>query len=200
LPGNAAERRRRGAAENRVGATGPLQCVFFKHQRRYREMKLEGSCHCGVVRFALESAHPYPFNICYCSICRKTAGGGGYAINLAGDRSTLEVEGREHVSVYRARITDPQSGEIRESTARRHFCRSCGSALWVWDPQWPELVHPFASAVDTDLPVPPERTHLMVGSKAPWVELRTDPQDQVFDEYPDESIAQWHQRLGLETR
>ena len=45
-------------------------------------MLLEGSCHCGAVRFKLRSAHPYPFNLCYCSICRKPAGGGGYAINL----------------------------------------------------------------------------------------------------------------------
>ena len=34
-------------------------------------MRLEGSCHCGALRFALESKHPYPFNLCYCSICRK---------------------------------------------------------------------------------------------------------------------------------
>jgi hypothetical protein len=47
-------------------------------------MVLEDSCHCGAVRFSLESEHPYPFNLCYCSICRKTAGGGGFAINPGG--------------------------------------------------------------------------------------------------------------------
>ena len=47
-------------------------------------MLLEGSCHCGAVHFSVESEHPYPFNLCYCSICRKTAGGGGFAINLGG--------------------------------------------------------------------------------------------------------------------
>ena len=40
-------------------------------------MHLEGSCHCGKVRFSVKAPHPYPFNLCYCSICRKTAGGGG---------------------------------------------------------------------------------------------------------------------------
>ena len=40
-------------------------------------MLLEGSCHGGAVRFRVRSAHPYPFNLCYCSICRKTGGGGG---------------------------------------------------------------------------------------------------------------------------
>lgn len=162
-------------------------------------MKLDGSCHCGRVRFSLESDHPYPFNLCYCSICRKTAGGGGFAINLGGEYATLEVSGKEHISVYSAEIYDETSGVRRKSPAERNFCRQCGSALWVWDPRWPELVHPFASAVDTALPVPPERTHLMVGSKAPWVELRKGPNDKVFDEYPDESIAAWHERLGLQS-
>jgi hypothetical protein len=160
-------------------------------------MQLEGSCHCKKVKFTLESPHPYPFNLCYCSICRKTAGSGGYGINLGGDYATLEVEGKENVKVYQASLVDAESGDTSLSPARRHFCRHCGSALWLWDPRWPELVHPFASAVDTALPEPPERTHLMLGSKAPWVSPCVKPGDQRFDGYPQESIAQWHQRLGL---
>ena len=39
-------------------------------------MEIKGSCHCGSVKFTVQSPHPYPFNLCYCSICRKTAGGG----------------------------------------------------------------------------------------------------------------------------
>lgn len=154
-------------------------------------MLLEGSCHCGAVKFSCHSTHPYPFNLCYCSICRKTAGGGGYAINLGGEARTLKTEGDQHISVYRARVGGQQS------KAERRFCRLCGSALWVWDPRWPELVHPFASAVDSKLPAAPEHTHLMLASKAGWVPVRADPQDQTFDEYPEESIAGWHQRLGL---
>jgi hypothetical protein len=160
-------------------------------------MRLEGSCHCKRVGFVLESPHPYPFNLCYCSICRKTAGSGGYGINLGGDYGTLEVEGKENLNAYQAKQVDPKSGEATLSPARRHFCRHCGSALWVWDPRWPELVHPFASAIDTPLPEPPERTHLMLGSKASWVAACVNPPDKQFDEYPDESIADWHQRLGL---
>ena len=155
-------------------------------------MRLEGSCHCGAVRFRLESAHPYPFNRCYCSICRKTQGGGGYAINLSGDAGTLEVEGEDSLTTYRAQL------EGEPSPAERRFCRNCGSALWVWDPRWPDLLHPFASAIDSELPVPPETTHLLLGSKASWVPVEVGGQDKQFDEYPDESIADWHQRLGLE--
>jgi hypothetical protein len=156
-------------------------------------MRLEGSCHCQAVRFSLNSPHPYPFNLCYCSICRKTAGAGGFAINLSGEFATLEVEGREHLRVYHARLDE----DDERSPAERNFCGLCGSALWLWDSRWPELVHPHASAIDTELPKPPERTHLMLGSKAPWVEVRADRKDKQFEEYPEESIAEWHERLGL---
>jgi hypothetical protein len=161
-------------------------------------MDLKGSCHCRSVRFTVRSAHPYPYNLCYCSICRKTAGAGGFAINTSADADTLEVEGAEHVRSYRARLHDPATGAATESSAERKFCGVCGSALWVWDPHWPELLHPHASAIDTELPVPPERTHLMLGSKASWVEPCIGPHDKRFDRYPDESIADWHRRLELE--
>jgi hypothetical protein len=87
---------------------------------------------------------------------------------------------------------------VHTSSAERHFCKHCGSALWLFSPEWPELIHPFASAIDTPLPTPPEHTHLLLDSKASWVEVQTGPKDQQFEQYPEESIADWHQRLGLQ--
>jgi len=130
-------------------------------------------------------------------VCRKTAGGGGYSINLGGEFGSLEVVGQKHISVYQAEMQDAGSGETRVSPAQRHFCGNCGSALWLWDPRWPDLVHPFASAIDTPLPLPPERTHMMLNYKASWIELRPGPNDLEFGEYPDESLAEWHERHGL---
>lgn len=157
-------------------------------------MKLEGSCHCRSVTFSVTSRHPYPFNRCYCSICRKTAGAGGFAVNIEGDYDTFVVDGGEHVRFFHARISDDPP---KLSRGRRHFCGNCGSPLWVWDPRWPEMVHPHASAIDTPLPTPPEHTHLMLGSRASWVEVESHERDRSFDRYPDESIAAWHDRLGL---
>ena len=154
-------------------------------------MLLKGSCHCGAIRFEVESPHPYPYNLCYCSICRKTAGGGGFAINLGAESARLKVEAEVETSVYHAVI----DGE--ESPAERHFCPRCASALWLYDPRWPELLHPFASAIDSELPRPPQRTHLMLGSKAGWVEVDAGNDDKCFAEYPDESLADWHRRLQL---
>jgi hypothetical protein len=155
-------------------------------------MLLEGSCHCGAVKFTVESHEPVPFMRCYCSICRKTAGTGGYAVNLGADYATLRIDGADHVNVYRARLDDGQS-----STGQRHFCRHCGTALWLYDPTWPELVHPHAGAVDTPLPVPPDLIHMMLGSKPDWVQAHVRPADDTFDDYPQESLAQWHRRHKL---
>jgi hypothetical protein len=159
-------------------------------------VKLEGSCHCGAVRFSLESAHPYPFNRCYCSICRKTQGGGGYAINLGGDADSLSVEGEEHLSVYQAKDARVEGGI---SPLKRHFCKRCGSGLWCYDGRWPDLIHPFASAIDTPLPTPPETVHLMTDYKPDWCEMDVRENDKTFSEYPEESLAAWHRRLGLES-
>ena len=94
-------------------------------------MELSGSCHCGAVRFRVYSPEPYPYQACYCSICRKTAGGGGYAINLGADFPTMEVEGQENVRSFHARVQNPEDEEARESPASRHFCGLCGTAATV---------------------------------------------------------------------
>jgi hypothetical protein len=112
---------------------------------------------------------------CYCSICRKTAGGGGYAINLGGDAETLRVEGEDNLTIYRVRA----AGEAEPSSG------------------WPELVHPFASAIDTPLPVPPERVHILLDSKANWVQVPEGPAERHFAEYPEDSIVEWHDKHGL---
>lgn len=164
-----------------------------RSQEGQTTMKLEGSCHCQAVRFSVESHQPVPFMRCYCGICRKTAGSGGFAINLGADFASLKVEGEEHLSVYRARLDDG-----RESTGQRHFCARCGTALWLFDPTWPELVHPHAGAIDTPLPAPPVVTHMMLGCRPAWVEAQVQGGDKCFDAYPEESLADWHRRHAAE--
>jgi hypothetical protein len=159
-------------------------------------MLLEGSCHCGAVHFRCESRHPVPYQRCYCSICRKTGGGGGYLINTEADANTLEVTGREHVRVYQAMIE--RDGKQVRSRHERHFCGICGSHLWAFNDGWPELLHPVAGAIDTPLDPPPSNVHIFVGSKAPWVEIEGGPDDARFDEYPERSLADWHRDHGVE--
>lgn len=154
-------------------------------------MQLNGSCHCGAVKFSVSSNAPSPYMKCYCSVCRKTAGGGGYVINLSAIADTLEVDGRENISVYQATIDGAQS------PAQRNFCSKCASALWLFDPRWPELLHPFASAIDTPLPKAPQTVHIMQSARPDWAVPDIREGDLVFDEYPEESIEDWHRRHGL---
>lgn len=65
---------------------------------------LKGSCRCNAVRFEVESHTPVPFMLCYCSICRKQQGGGGFAINLGADYETLNIRGKRSLGVYQAEI------------------------------------------------------------------------------------------------
>jgi hypothetical protein len=159
-------------------------------------MQLEGSCHCGKVRFSVEAYAPVPFLRCYCSICRKTQGGGGFAINLGAWKKSLKLEGKKHLSVYRA-LGVLRGQPKKRSSGRRHFCKHCGAALWLWDPSWPELVHPFASAIDTALPKAPDHVDILLDSKADWVPLPPKKKgDKRYDHYPEESLADWHARHG----
>jgi hypothetical protein len=160
-------------------------------------LTLEGSCRCSAVRFTCESHTPQPYQRCYCSICRKTAGGGGYAINLGADAKTLTIEdSHKAIGVFRAEIRD-EDGRCEVSTGERNYCSRCATALWLYSPEWPELVHPFASAIDTDLPVPPSRVHLMLKFKPAWVVVSQGPDDTLFDLYPEQSLEDWHRSRGL---
>ena len=145
-------------------------------------MHLKSSCHCRAVRFSLRSPTPVPYLYCYCSICRKTAGGSGSAINIMGETKSLKVAGKANLAVYR-----PKRG-------LRHFCRKCGSALWVSDARWADWVYPFAAAIDTPLPVPRERQHILLDSKAPWVRVPSGPGEKRFRGYPREAIIDWHRK------
>lgn len=160
-------------------------------------MKLEGACRCGAVSFSVDSNTPAPYQLCYCSICRKQAGGGGYAINLGADARTLKIEGGNAIGVFRARIHDDEHRKSETSSGERNFCTKCGTALWLFDPNWPDLVHPFASAIDSELPKPPSRVHLMLKYKASWVEPDIREGDQTYDLYPELSLADWHRKHGM---
>ena len=84
-------------------------------------IRLEGSCRCGAISFSVDSHTPCPYQRCYCSICRKSAGGGGYAINIMGVAETLKVRGKSALGVWNASI------DGHRGSADRHYCKRCGT-------------------------------------------------------------------------
>eukprot|EP01135_Chromosphaera_perkinsii_P005341 Nk52_evm22s343 gene=Nk52_evmTU22s343 len=156
---------------------------------------LKGSCHCGKIAFQVNSSCYFPFMMCHCGICRKTQG--NYTPNLGADMGTLKVTGTP--KSYQ-RIIVKEDGTEEKSPHTRFFCGDCGSHLWAFNSNWPELVHPVATAIDEPtLPTPPEFVHIMVDYKAPWVPIvqpsdsNKGSSDKVFKEYPNCSLKQWHE-------
>jgi hypothetical protein len=65
--------------------------------------------------------------------------------------------------------------------------------LWLWDKTWPELIHPFASAIDTDLPIPEEMVCAKANSKPDWVRW-PEGKKSVHEDYGEASIEEWHKK------
>lgn len=93
-----------------------------------------------------------------------------------------------------------ENGKVETVSSDRSFCKICSTMLWLWDKHWPELIHPFASAIDytTDkdgkegqLPSPDEMVCIMESSKPEWVRW-PEGKKKVFDKYAEQSIADWH--------
>lgn len=76
-----------------------------------RLRKLRGSCHCGRVRFEIET-DPCYVSECNCSVCAKK---GILHHRVPADRFRL-VSGEEELAVYR----------FNTETARHYFCTTCG--------------------------------------------------------------------------
>ncbi|TFK26827.1 hypothetical protein FA15DRAFT_666962 [Coprinopsis marcescibilis] len=158
-------------------------------------IELKGSCHCGAVKFSVQSSTPTPYQLCLCSICRKVGGVGG-SINLGGHSNTLKIEGKENISVYKA-VLDRDTPEQRTATSERNFCKLCSTMLWLYDKSWPELIHPFASAIDSpELEAPETMVCIKLNSKPGYVRL-PEGKKQVFEDYGPESLESWHKTHGL---
>jgi hypothetical protein len=123
----------------------------------------------------------------------RVAGSGGFAVNIMADNATLNVQGTQFIKVYQVRR---ENDEL--SPTKRHFCSECASNLWFVLPQYPNNVYPFAASIDTPLPTPPKKTHLMWRSRASWVD-DVEPSETcaLFDQFPDQDIEKWHRANNL---
>jgi len=155
-------------------------------------VKLSGSCHCGAVRFTVDSSTPVPYQLCLCSICRKIGGIGG-SINLGAHSNTLAVEGKENVSIYKA-VMNRDTPEEHRATSERNFCSKCSAMLWLYDETWPEYIHPFASAIDSpELKVPDTLVCIKVGSKPAYVRL-PEGNKKTYKNHGPYSLEEWHKK------
>lgn len=76
------------------------------------KVKFQGGCHCGRVRFEVESNLPIEVERCNCSICSMS----GY-LHLIVPRSRFSIlSGEEHLNTY----------TFNSGVAQHYFCQTCG--------------------------------------------------------------------------
>lgn len=78
-------------------------------------------------------------------------------------------------------------------SSERNFCSNCSTMLWLWDHHWPELIHPFASAIDTELPEPAEMVCIMESSKPTWMRW-PEGKKSTHTLYNKDSLEEWHKK------
>ena len=130
--------------------------------------KLEGSCHCGAVRFEVTEDFS-AVRICHCTTCKKLSGGAGTTNGRARTDTIRVVAGEELIRTYQ-----PAEGSSKS------FCSQCGSNLFGGG--WPESESSSVriSAIDSPFDRKPE-AHTYVRSVAPWENFPDDGLER-FDE------------------
>jgi hypothetical protein len=129
---------------------------------------LDGSCHCGAVRFEVTEDFS-AVRICHCTTCKKLSGGAGTTNGRARTDTIRVVAGAELIRTYQ-----PDEGSSKS------FCSQCGSNLFGGG--WPESEYTSVriSAIDSPFDRKPE-AHTYVRSVAPW-EILPDDGLERFDE------------------
>lgn len=84
-----------------------------------RQREITGRCLCGVVTFKMQPAEPH-FDACHCGMCRRWAGGPAFTVKAA---APPEITGEAEIAVYKS-----------SDWGERHFCRNCGTHLFVTAP------------------------------------------------------------------
>ncbi|RSH81999.1 uncharacterized protein EHS24_008201 [Apiotrichum porosum] len=162
-------------------------------------MLLEGSCHCRAIKYTVESNTPVPYQLCQCSICRKTGGYTG-TVNIMGNNPTLKIiRGKDKMKEYSAPLAfDAQDRVTKRCNSVRTFCTDCSSMLWNWDSEWPDWIYPYASSIDTDLPPPPKGVECISVLRDSCPEYVPIPVGfTAYDGYgPGLSIEDWHKKNG----
>lgn len=99
-------------------------------------MKIDGSCHCGQVRYEAE-ADPRRTIICHCTDC-QTISGAPYRVNVSVLSRNLRMTGTPRTYVKIGGSGEP---------ATTAFCGTCGSALYSSKGDNPEFVFMRVGAI-----------------------------------------------------
>ena len=126
------------------------------------EIKMQGGCLCGAVRYTLTRPPNYVY-FCHCRDCQKESGS-PFVTDMNVDRDAVILSGP--LTRY---VRTGDSGK----SIHRHFCSLCGTTLYTeFDV---DLQHVSIKACSLDDPsgLKPDR-HLFMLRKQPWLHLADD--------------------------
>ncbi|OKB68304.1 hypothetical protein BHU62_02200 [Serratia marcescens] len=115
----------------------------------------DGSCLCQKVKYTLLS-EPGDFGYCHCISCRK-ASGSAHGANAPVNRQHFVLTAGKEV----LREFESSPGMFRA------FCSHCGSPIYAWRTEHPEVLGIRLGTLDTPLHKT-AREHRFVAEKASW--------------------------------
>jgi hypothetical protein len=128
----------------------------------------QGQCLCGAVRYRARGAMR-PVIACHCSQCRRATG--SFMMATAAMRDALTIEGPENITWF-----------VSSDTARRGFCRICGSNLF-WEGKDLPYVSITAGSLDGPTGLSLDR-HIYVADKGDYYSINDGAgQSQAFEGY-----------------
>lgn len=120
------------------------------------EVRLEGGCHCGTIRFRITGPEPHT-GYCHCRDCQKVSGAPAQTwmdVRLVNFEVLSEAP-----SVYKS-----------SDKGRRHFCPICGSQLYFSSLDDVDFVYPQVGALDDPELVKPSM-HIWTDSQISWFKV-----------------------------
>jgi hypothetical protein len=118
-------------------------------------MTHRGSCLCGEVNYEIDGELG-EFGYCHCRSCRK-ASGSAHGANAPVDRASFRLtSGAELIREF-----ESSPGKLRA------FCSRCGSPLFAYLTQSPDVLRIRLGSLDTPFNKRP-RAHTFVSQKADW--------------------------------
>jgi hypothetical protein len=143
---------------------------------------LSGRCLCGDVRYTI--AHRFRRMVhCHCSICRRESGASFSTAAVVRVSDFSVVAGRDLIANFES-----------SPGYRRHFCSRCGSRLYGFSEQVPQIILLRCGTLDSDPEVRPA-FHIYVADRAPWIEISDDLR-KFEGQVPSEDIPRLYFREG----
>ena len=113
-------------------------------------MKFTGGCHCGVVRFEVESPEDVEVEDCNCSVCKMT----GFLHMIVPKSAFTLLSDESALSLY----------TFNTGVAKHYFCKTCGIKSFYIPRSNPDGVDVNARCLD----VPPNNMRIITFDGKNW--------------------------------